>query len=94
MIARIWRGATRALDADRYVEYLEGTGIKDYRGTPGNQGALVLRRISNDRAEFLLLSLWESKDAIRAFAGDAIERAVFYPADDGSSSIASDPRAL
>ena len=36
----------------------------------------------NDRAEFLLVSLWDSEDAIRQFAGDDIEKAVFYPEDD------------
>ena len=34
------------------------------------------------RAEFLLLTLWESEEAIRRFAGDDICRAVFYPEDD------------
>jgi hypothetical protein len=35
MIARIWRGATRAEDAEGYVGYLEGTGLKEYRETAG-----------------------------------------------------------
>jgi heme-degrading monooxygenase HmoA len=42
----------------------------------------ALRRFAGDRAEFLVLSLWESVDAIRAFAGQEIEKAVFYPEDD------------
>ncbi len=82
MIARSWRGATRAEDADAYVEYLRKTGLAGYRGTPGNRGVLALRRIRDGRAEFLLISLWESEEAIRLFAGEAIERAVFYPEDD------------
>ena len=43
---------------------------------------LALRRIAADRAEFLLLTLWESEEAIRRFAGDDIGRAVFYPEDE------------
>ena len=82
MIARTWRGATRAADADRYLEYLEATGLPGYRGTPGNRGVLALRRIVGDRAEFLLVSLWESEEAIRRFAGADPDRAVFYPEDD------------
>ncbi len=82
MIARLWRGATRAADAEAYVRYLEGTGLKDYRETPGNLGAFVLWRVVGDRAEFLTLSLWESREAIKGFAGDDIDRAVFYPEDD------------
>ena len=82
MIARIWRGATREADAEAYVEYLRGTGMKAYRETPGNQGAWVLWRVADGRAEFLTLSFWESTEAIIGFAGADIERAVFYPKDD------------
>ena len=82
MIARTWRGAVRAADADRYLDYLRATGFPGYRDTPGNRGVLALRRINGDRAEFLLVSLWESEAAIRRFAGDDPGRAVFYPEDD------------
>jgi heme-degrading monooxygenase HmoA len=82
MIARTWRGVTRAEDAEAYVEYLRRTGFADFRQTPGNRGALGLRRILNGRAEFLVISLWESEKAIRLFAGDRLERAVFYPQDE------------
>ncbi len=81
MIARTWRGWTSAADADRYLEYLEGTGLREYRDTPGNRGATALRRIVGDRAEFLLISFWDSEKAVREFAGKDPERAVFYPAD-------------
>ncbi|HEY8195431.1 MAG TPA: hypothetical protein VIG04_00525 [Gemmatimonadales bacterium] len=82
MIARSWRGATKAQDAEAYLEYLNQTGLAEYRKTPGNRGVLGLRRIVKDRAEFLLISLWDSTDAIRRFAGDDIEKAVFYPEDE------------
>lgn len=82
MIARIWRGVTRAEHADEYMEYLEATGLGDYRKTPGNQGVQVLRRIADGRAEFVLITFWESWDAIRAFAGEDVETSVYYPEDD------------
>jgi heme-degrading monooxygenase HmoA len=82
MIARTWRGATRAADAEAYAEYIQATGIAAYAATPGNRGAYLLYRIEGDRAEFLTVSLWESLAAIEAFAGADIERAVFYPEDD------------
>jgi heme-degrading monooxygenase HmoA len=82
MIARTWAGATRAADADTYLDYLHRTGLAQYRATTGNRGVLALRRIDGDRAEFLLLTLWDSEEAIRRFAGDDIEQAVFYPEDD------------
>ena len=82
MIARTWRGATRAEDADTYLEYLHRTGFAGFRTTPGNQGAVGLRRIVDGRAEFLIISLWDSEESIRRFAGERIEEAVFYPEDE------------
>ena len=82
MIARIWMGATRAEDAEAYVAYLEETGLREYRETPGNAGAWVLWRIVDERAEFVTLSFWPDVEAVRGFAGEDAEQAVFYPEDD------------
>jgi heme-degrading monooxygenase HmoA len=82
MIARTWRGAVKAQDSEAYLEYLNRTGLAEYGKTPGNRGVLGLRRIAGDRAEFLLVSLWDSEEAIRRFAGEDIEKAVFYPVDE------------
>ena len=82
MIARIWRGFTSLDDATAYLKYVEETGLKEYRATPGNRGAWILWREVDGRAEFLTVSLWESEAAIVRFAGDDIDRAVFYPEDD------------
>lgn len=82
MIARTWRGAVRAEDADAYADYLQQTGIHDYLNTPGNRGVYMLRRPLDDLCEFVMLTLWESLDAIKKFAGDEYETAVFYPEDD------------
>jgi heme-degrading monooxygenase HmoA len=79
VIARIWRGATRASDAETYADYLHETGIREYRATPGNLEAFLLRRVEGDRAEFITLTLWDSLDAIERFAGEDVERAVYYP---------------
>jgi heme-degrading monooxygenase HmoA len=82
MIARIWKGVTRSQDADTYLDYLRRTGLAAYRATPGNRAAFALRRVVDGRAEFLLLTLWESREAIASFAGPDPDRAVFYPEDD------------
>ena len=82
MIARTWRGATKASDGDAYVEYLRKTGIREYKATPGNKGVIALRRERDGTTEFFLVSLWDGWDAVRAFAGPTPERAVFYPEDD------------
>ena len=83
MIARMWRGWVRTTDRAAYVDYIEGTGMAEYRATPGNQGAwMVARDLDDGRTEIVTLSFWTSRDAIRGFAGDDIERAVFYPEDE------------
>jgi len=82
MIMRTWRGAVRAADADGYLEHQSRTGIADYRETPGNVGALVLRRDLGELCEIVTVSLWSSMDAVRAFAGEEPGRAKFYPGDD------------
>ena len=82
MIARIWRGAVRATDADEYAAYIGATGLAEYRETAGNEGAWMLRRDLGDRTEFLTFTLWESLDAVKALAGDDYETAVYYPDDD------------
>jgi heme-degrading monooxygenase HmoA len=81
MIARTWRGRVRPSDAENYVHYLERTGFVGLGSTPGNLAVVGLRRVTADAAEFLLISLWETEAAIRRFAGEHPERAVFYPED-------------
>jgi len=82
MIARIWRGVTAAPDADVYLDYLKQTGLAEYGHTKGNQAVVALRRVRDGRAEFLLLTLWDSEASIRAFSGPDMERAVYYAEDD------------
>lgn len=82
MIARTWHGAVPADKGDAYHAYLLETGVPDYEATPGNRGVTVLRRAEGDVVHFLLITLWESLDAIRAFAGDDVERARYYPEDE------------
>jgi len=68
-------------DKNSYFEYLQRTGLKDYASIPGNRGVWVLRRVYEGKAEFTLMSLWDSWDAIKAFAGTEYEKAVYYPED-------------
>lgn len=83
MIARTWRGWTAADRTAAYVEYLNRTGVADLRSTPGNRGVLVLHReVEDERSEFVVISLWDSFEAIVAFAGEDIAVARFYPEDD------------
>ena len=81
MIVRMWHGVTPESKADTYLDYLKATGVKEYRAIEGNRGVQVLRSISDGRAEFLTVSFWESWDDVRKFAGDEIDKSVYYPED-------------
>lgn len=81
MIARIWRGRIRASDVDAYQAYIADTGLADYRNTAGNRGAYMLTRIDGDVADVITLSFWDDVASIRAFAGDDVTRARYYPQD-------------
>jgi heme-degrading monooxygenase HmoA len=82
MIARIWKGSVRQEDGDAYAQYLHATGVAGYKSTPGNRGVWMLRRDVGDTTEFMMYTLWESLDAVKGFAGDDYETAVYYPEDD------------
>ena len=82
MIARTWKGAVRSEDGDEYAEYIRKTGIPGYTQTPGNLATLMLRRDVADRCEFLMFTLWDSIESVKAFAGRDPEKAIFYPEDD------------
>jgi heme-degrading monooxygenase HmoA len=82
VIARTWRGAVKREDGDAYADYIDETGIAGYVSTPGNRGAWMLRRDVGELTEFVMFTLWDSLDAVKAFAGEDYETAVFYPEDD------------
>jgi len=90
MLARIWHGVTPAEKADEYLDYLNQTGIPDYLATAGNRGAFVLRRVDGERAHFLTISLWDSLESIKRFAGEDCERARYY-AEDGKFLLEFEP---
>jgi heme-degrading monooxygenase HmoA len=92
MTARIWRGTVRTADADEYARYIRDTGFAEYGRTAGNRGAWMLRRDEGGETEFITFSMWDSREAIKAFAGEDIEAAVLYAEDEkyliGESTIA------
>ena len=81
MIARIWHGRTQASDGDAYREYVMESGVKELQRTPGNRGVYLLRAVREEVAEFLVVSLWDSFDAIRAFAGEDLGKARYFDQD-------------
>lgn len=81
MIARIWKGEVPLDRSDEYLTRMRDVAIPDYQSTDGNRGAFALRRLHKDRAEFLMLTFWDSLESIKAFAGDDISVAKYYDFD-------------
>jgi heme-degrading monooxygenase HmoA len=80
-IARVWYGRTHSSKGEDYVEYMKKTGVNDLNNTEGNRGVLLLKRLNGDVTEFTIISFWDSKDAIKRFAGEDINKARYYPED-------------
>jgi antibiotic biosynthesis monooxygenase (ABM) superfamily enzyme len=80
VIARLWRGWTRPQDGDVYALFLRSTVFPTVAGSvPGFRGAYVLRREDGSEDEFLVLTVFESLEAVRAFAGDEYAVPVIEP---------------
>jgi aminoglycoside 6'-N-acetyltransferase len=82
VIARLWRGAVRSQDGEEYANYMRKTGVAAYAATAGNRGAWMLRRDLGEHTEFVMFTLWDSLEAVKRFAGENYETAVFYPEDE------------
>lgn len=80
-VARIWQGRTRESMAARYSDYLYEKGVKGLRATKGNLGVQVFRRMHDGIAEFMTISYWGSRDQIKAYAGEDIEKTHHLPKD-------------
>ena len=92
MIMRQWRGRVPREKSEDYLSYLQATGLEEYRSTVGNLGAFVTTRPIGKAVEFLLVTFWESEEALRRFAGDDFGKAVFYP-EDGKFLLSGAPSA-
>ncbi len=79
MIARLWHGWTTAQNADAYESLLKEKILPGIRRVAGHRGAWLLRRDAGDEVEFVTLTLFDSMDAVRAFAGEDHETAVVPP---------------
>ena len=81
MICRMWHGRTPRSKADAYAAFLLMRAIPDYRAVPGNLDVTILRRDEGDVTHFQTVTHWLSLDAIRAFAGEDVLEARYYPED-------------
>jgi mannose-6-phosphate isomerase-like protein (cupin superfamily) len=80
MIARRWTAlADGSTQADAYVEHFNRTVMPQLGSTAGFLGATVERVEAVDGIEIVVVTRWESLDAIRSFAGDEVDVAVVEP---------------
>jgi heme-degrading monooxygenase HmoA len=80
-VARMWHGRVSVAKAQEYTTYITEAGLNKIRKINGNLGLQMFRRTENEVAEFYVISYWKSRDAIRNFAGNDIEKASFLPRD-------------
>ena len=78
----MWHGITKAEDADYYLNYIQETGLADYRSIAGNLSAKILRRVEGDVCHFITVTEWDSYQSIKKFAGEDFEKARYYPEDE------------
>ena len=79
MISRFWRGWTTVANADAYETLLRTKILPGIHRVRGYKGAYLLRRNVAEGIEFATLTLWESLEAVRTFAGEDYEVAVISP---------------
>ena len=79
MIARVWKGWTRIENADAYEKLLKEVVYPALRKINGYQGGYILRQEGSEETEFVTVNLFESLDAVQAFAGPEYETPVFEP---------------
>ena len=86
MIARVWSARATHAHAAAYTEHLRGRVLPELRQIAGYAGAELLQREHGDTIEIIVVTWWQSLDAIHGFAGTDVETAVV--ADDAAALLA------
>ena len=81
IVVRIWHGRVLEDKAEAYRDFLVRRAVPDYESVEGNLGVEILVRENGDAVDFLILSYWESVDAIKRFVGEDYEKAEYYDED-------------
>jgi heme-degrading monooxygenase HmoA len=79
MIARVWRARATAEGADAYREHFTNAVLPALRRLDGHRGAYLFRQETGETVELEVMTLWESFEAIKDFAGDDMSTAVVEP---------------
>ena len=70
MIARFWRGWATPQHAQAYEELFRTSILPGMQRIDGFAGAYVLRKDAGEEVELMTITLFESLEAIRVFAGN------------------------
>ena len=81
MIVRMWHGKVPTTKAGAYREFLNARAIPDYQSVEGNLSVHILERNEGTVTHFITLTFWKNLESIKAFAGDEVETAKYYPED-------------
>ncbi len=76
MIARQWTGLVKKDSADEYISHLKNDTFKQLARINGFIEASILKRQLSEGTEFLVITKWDSSEAIKHFAGEHYETAV------------------
>lgn len=76
MISRHWTGLVKKGREDEYIAHLKNETFKKLDQIEGFVSASILRRELTEGTEFLIITKWDSLDAIMKFAGENYEVAV------------------
>ncbi|UVJ45598.1 hypothetical protein NVV94_08595 [Pseudomonas sp. LS1212] len=83
MIVRLWHGRTKSEDAEQYEQFMKVRAAPDYGSVDGLLKVYFTRRDEGAQTHFLLITVWDSIEAVRRFAGEHPEKAKYYAEDDG-----------
>ena len=76
MVERHWKGIAKKEKAQEYIDHLKNETFRKLKEIHGFVSASVLTRDLPDGVEFLIVTKWETTDAIKQFAGEKIDIAV------------------
>ena len=76
MILRMWKARSTTSRAGDYIRHATTVVFPKIRAIEGHRGEYLLRREAGDGVELVVLTLWDSMEAIRRFAGPEPNKAV------------------
>ena len=79
---RLWHGRVAIEKADEYEKFLLERAVPDYSSVDGLLKLYFQRRDEDTVAHFLLVTIWDSMESVKKFAGPEPELAKYYPEDD------------